>query len=333
VAGAASRSHGLVLGKFLPPHAGHLFLIDQARQRVDELTVLVCSLQREPIPGAVRVEWMRELLRDAPNVRIVHVADENPTEPHEHPDFWPIWIATIRRATPKPIDVVFTSEAYGDALARRLDARHELIDLARSTIPVSGSAILADPNAHWRWIPGVVRPWFVRRVAITGSESTGKTTLARRLAEHYGTIWTPEFGRVYLDRKAAALDASDVEPIARGQMATEEEGARASPRDLLILDTDLLSTDVYASHYYGMSPAWLREAVRTRSADLYLLADIDVPWVPDPQRDRPHMREHMHELFRATVEGTGKPFVVLQGDWDARFRQAVEAIDSFMQAR
>src|SRR5688572_6159778 len=205
----------------MPPHAGHLHLIAQARARVEELTILVCSLQREPIPGDVRSKWMQDLLRYDAGITIIHVTDENPSEPHEHPDFWRLWTDTIRRAMPEGPDVVFTSEPYGDELARRLGARHEPIDPERLTVPVSGSAIRAEPNAHWRFIPEVVRPWFVKRVVLTGSESTGKTTLAARLAEHYGTLWVPEFGREYLDRKGAFLDASDIEPIARGQQAAE----------------------------------------------------------------------------------------------------------------
>ena len=93
----------------------------------------------------------------------------------------------------------------------------------------------------------------------------------------------PEFARVYVDEKTATtglpVDETDVEPIARGQIAAEDRGA-AEARGLLVLDTDLVSTTVYARHYYGSCPAWIEQAARDRRADLYLLCDIDVPWIP-----------------------------------------------------
>ena len=121
-------------------------------------------------------------------------------------------------------------------------------------------------------------------VTVTGSECTGKTTLARDLARHFGAVWVPEFARDYLDEQTGTtglpLDASDVEPIARGQIAAEDRG-RAAASGLVILDTDLVSTTVYARHYYGACPPWIDQAARDRRADLYLLCDIDVPWVAD----------------------------------------------------
>ena len=166
-------------------------------------------------------------------------------------------------------------------------------------------------------------------VTVTGSESTGKTTLAADLARHFRTVWVPEYARVYFDEKSAAtgrpLDANDVEPIARGQIAAEERGA-ARAKDLLVLDTDLVSTTVYARHYYGSCPPWIEQAARERPADLYLLCDIDVPWVADPVRDVPHQREHMHALFRSALESLGARWVTIQGSWDARRAAAIEAV-------
>ena len=174
---------------------------------------------------------------------------------------------------------------------------------------------------------------YVTRVVVTGSESTGKTTLAARLADHFGTVWTGEFAREYLDRKlresGRGLDASDVEPIARGQVAEEDRGARSADR-LLVLDTDLVSTVVYARHYYGHCPAWIEQAARERLADVYLLLAPDVPWTADPQRDRGERREEMHALFRATLDEFGAHVVEIRGDWPDRFTRAVAAIETLL---
>ncbi|HET7462291.1 MAG TPA: ATP-binding protein [Longimicrobium sp.] len=169
------------------------------------------------------------------------------------------------------------------------------------------------------------------RVVVTGSESTGKTTLAARLAAHYGTPWTPEFARTYVDALARPLTRGDVEPIARGQLAGERDAVPRAGR-LLVLDTDVLSTLVYGEHYYGHAPGWIAAALRRHPADLYLLCDVDAPWVPDPQRDRGDARDEMHALFAAAVRRTGVPTVLVRGDWDQRFRTAVAAVDALLAA-
>jgi NadR type nicotinamide-nucleotide adenylyltransferase len=165
------------------------------------------------------------------------------------------------------------------------------------------------------------------RVVTTGSESTGKTTLARDLAAHYATAWVPEHVRDYLDAKGAPLTAADVEEVARGQIAAED---RAAPRarGLLVLDTDLLSTVVYSHHYYGGCPEWVERVAAERAADLYLLLNPDVPWRPDPQRDRGDRREEMHALFREALEGRGLRYVDVTGWWPERKARAVEAMDA-----
>ena len=165
-----------------------------------------------------------------------------------------------------------------------------------------------------------------RRVVLTGSESTGKTTLAADLARHYHVLWVPEYVRSYAAWKRAPLDAGDVTPIALGQIAVQD-AALLRARGLLLLDTDLLSTAVYAEHYYGHCPAWVTQSVLARPADLYLLCDIDVPWTPDPQRDRPDDREAMQRLFRDALGSRGFPMVEVAGAWRDRFLAARTAID------
>jgi HTH-type transcriptional regulator, transcriptional repressor of NAD biosynthesis genes len=319
---------GMILGKFMPPHRGHQHLIDRAREYVAELTILVCSLEREPIPGRLRYEWMKEMY---PELRVIHVTAENPSTPDEHPDFWEIWTETIRRLPVKP-QAVFTSEDYGDELARRLGARHVAVDPMRRAVPVSATAIRADPYANWAFIPECVRPYFVRRVAIVGPESTGKTTLARRLAAHYQTAWVPEFARQYLDAKDAArplagLTPADIAEIARGQVAGEDGRARQANR-LLICDTDLLTTRLWSEHFFGTCEDWLCQAASRRRYDLHLLACADTAWVADPHRAAPDSREQFLNRLRGELQLGGRRFVMISGTFDERLRQAIAAIDS-----
>src|SRR5690606_33017292 len=112
----ARAGHGLVLGKFLPPHRGHQFLIDFARRYAERLTVLVCTLERDPIPGHLRFEWVRRMCPDE-SIRVVHVTDDVPQTPEEHPDFWSIWRDLIQRYAPGRLDYFFASEDYGHRTA------------------------------------------------------------------------------------------------------------------------------------------------------------------------------------------------------------------------
>jgi NadR type nicotinamide-nucleotide adenylyltransferase len=170
-------------------------------------------------------------------------------------------------------------------------------------------------------------------IVVTGSECTGKTTLARELADRFGAPCSPEFAREYLDRKGAPLVAGDVEPIARGQMAGED-AALVTAGGAVIRDTDLVSTVVYAHHYYGSCPGWVEREARRRLGDLYLLLHPDVPWVADGlQRDRPAERALLHELFRQRLASLGARAADIAGDWPARHASAFEAVRLLLTKR
>jgi NadR type nicotinamide-nucleotide adenylyltransferase len=170
-------------------------------------------------------------------------------------------------------------------------------------------------------------------VVVIGSECTGKTTLAADLAEHAGAPWSPEFAREYLDRKAGPLDASDVEPIARGQVGVEN-AVMAMDGPLVIKDTDLVSTVVYARHYYGACPAWIERAAEERLGDCYLLLHPDVPWIADGlQRDRPSERALLHGLFAQQLRRFGARVVDIAGDWPARRALAVASLRDVLLER
>lgn len=318
---------GMILGKFMPIHKGHQYLIEFALEQVEHLTVIVGSLAGEPIPGRLRYEWVKELY---PDVDVQHCTDENPQYPHEHADFWNLWVTSIRKFIPRGPDVVFTSEDYGDELAKRLGARHVICDLSRSCVPVSATRIRENPFENWQFIPEPVRPYFARRVVIYGPESTGKTTLAEKLASHYQTVWAPEFARNYLDEKGAWVELSDIPRIAEGQIASEERLARQANR-LLICDTELITTCVYSRHYFGECPIEVEQKADERQYDLYLLLDIDVPFVADWQRPDGDSREAFFTTFRHELERRGRRYVVISGNYEERFARAVEVIDELLR--
>jgi len=171
------------------------------------------------------------------------------------------------------------------------------------------------------------------RVVVTGSESTGKTDLARRLADHFDAELVPEFVREFAAAKQGPISFADHGPITRGQVELEERhfAAAARTNNVVIQDTDLLSTVVYCDHYFGECPPWIASLARERRPDLYLLAAIDVPWVADGIRDRGDRREEMQSLFQKAVEDSGVPWVEIAGTWEDRGNVAVDAVATLLQ--
>ncbi len=317
----------MILGKFLPPTMGHRYLIDFARSWCDNLTVILGSLKSEPIPGEQRVTWMREMF---PDVNILHLTDENPQYPHEHPEFWQIWHNSIRRLLPEGPDLVFASEDYGFRLAEILGARYIPVDTPRELIPVSATMVREGPMEHWECIPDCVRPWFVKKVCIIGAESTGKTTLAQRLARHFNTKWVAEYARGCIDAHNGRVDADMFPLFVKGQKASEEAMSRQANR-ILFCDTDTFTTALYHELYIGDRPECIVEEADSRKHDLYLLCSHErAPYVKDAQRQHHDRRGWFFEQCLLRLEQRNERYVVLNGDFDERFRQALESVASFI---
>lgn len=322
---------GMVLGKFLPPHLGHTYLIDFARNYVDDLTVVVGTLAAEPIPGVQRFQWMLEMFSGT-GTRVAHLDQELPQDPSEHPDFWKLWYDALRPLVPEPLDYVFASEDYGWKLAEVLGARFVQVDIDRTVMPVSGTKVRNDPLAHWEYLPRCVRSHFVRRVCVFGPESTGKSTLAKDLAEHFHTIAVPEYARTLIESQDGRIEAGDIVRIARGQAASEDALARSANR-VLFCDTDLLLTTIWSHWLFGDCPTEVGRRARERKYDLYLLTDVDVPWVADQVRYLPDDRRNFFDKCESVLKENERQYVVLRGDWENRFGDATRAVEEMLLSR
>lgn len=316
-------TRGFVLGKFLPPHYGHVFLCDFARRYCGELTILVCTLDGDPISGDLRYGWMREMF---PGCRVLHLTEDVPQDPADHPDFWEIWRGIVKRFHPEPVDFVFASEDYGHRLAQEAGARFVPVDIPREAVPVSGEAIRRDPFANWRFIPPPVRPWFVKKVCVFGPESTGKTTLACDLAARLDTIHVPEYGRVYTDAFGTDVGNDGLLAIARGHMAATAAAARRANR-ILVMDTDPVLTSVWSDMLTGGRDPWFEGFDDT--ADLYLLTGIDMDWEDDGTRYFPdgETRRCFHAACKAELERRGLAFAAIEGGRKERLARAVAAVE------
>ena len=357
MSGRATR-HGLVIGKFYPPHEGHHLLVGTAAACSERVTVLVLSHEVESIPHATRVAWLREVHADQPHVTVHGIVDDHPVD-FTDAAIWDLHEAVFRAGiaaiTDEPVTAVFSSEEYGPELARRLGAVAVPVDDERGLAPVSGTAVRADPVRHWDRLAPPVRAWFARRVVVLGAESTGTTTVSRALVDalrarggaHGLTQWVPEqcrataIAKLAADRAVAVLAgrppprmedlvwrSEDFRTMAEQQHATEEAAARAGG-PVLVCDTDVFAVGIWHERYLGHADPEVADLARRHP--LYLLTHhAGAPFVQDGVRDGEAIRPWMTERFQEALEASGRATVVLTGPLEDRIATGLRAIDRLL---
>lgn len=166
----------------------------------------------------------------------------------------------------------------------------------------------------------------ILKVCVFGSESTGKSTLARGLADHFQTCHVPEYARELIAEQDGALSLADIDRIARGQMAAEDRMLHRANR-LLVCDTDLMTTAIWSEWLFGSCPEWIKAEAARRQYNLYLLTDIDVPWVDDIHRYLPEDRAAFQARCEKELVDRGINYVKIQGSWQQRFETACKAVN------
>jgi HTH-type transcriptional regulator, transcriptional repressor of NAD biosynthesis genes len=317
-------NNGLVIGKFCPPHRGHKYLIDTATAAAKQVTVIVCAKDSESIPGILRAKWLQAI---HPKVRVMLMNDNKLDD--DDSEGWAKYTVSVLGFVP---DAVFTSEDYGDPYAKFMGCVHVLVDKDRVTIPISGTLVRSNPMKYADYLEPIVRAYFAKRVCLVGAESTGKTTLAKALAEHYKTVWVPEHGRFYSEGKLRAgkegvWRTEEFVHIAEAQQMLEDKLAEAS-NGLVIVDTDAFATGVWHERYMGARSPEVEDIASRRQYDLYILTSDDIPWEQDGTRDGELIRHDMHKWFEERLVETNRPFIRVSGSIEERLAQAIRAIDA-----
>jgi len=322
---------GFIIGGFRLPTLGHKYLIEFASRWCEgDLDVMLNTRDEDTIPGAVRQRWLADQFRGIARIRRFH--NDLPEDPAAVPDFWERWNRAILSVLEgKAPDLLFASESYGKRLASDLGARFIPVDAPRDAIPISASRVMAGIAEHWRLLLPEARPSFLKRVAIIGPESCGKTTLARRLAAVFRTHHVPEFARSYLEATEPAKypDLTDIEIISAGHAASEDALARQANR-VLFLDTDHICTAVWSEVALGKVPAAVEAEIAARAYDLRLLMADDVPFAPDPLRYAGHERQMKLAHFTDALDRRGLAYRIIDGGWTERTKKAATAVDALM---
>lgn len=171
----------------------------------------------------------------------------------------------------------------------------------------------------------------MKKIVIIGPESTGKSTLCSSLADHFGSLWVPEYARDFLHHSDAKYDYDDLLTIAKGQIDLEEKIAtknqKVHPGKPLFIDTDLYVMKVWCEFVFGKCHKWILEQIVDRKYDLYLLCDIDLPWTFDKLREYPEEapRQQLYKMYLDLMMNQSTPFEIISGSTEERFQKAVGA--------
>jgi NadR type nicotinamide-nucleotide adenylyltransferase len=185
----------------------------------------------------------------------------------------------------------------------------------------------------------------IKKIVIIGPESTGKSTLCQQLADHFHTAWCPEYAREYLLKHGTNYTYDDLLTIAKGQIALETSteaklrNAESPPHSPLasyhlplFIDTDMYVMKVWYEFVFGKIDPFVSEQINKRKYDLYLLCNVDLPWVKDELREYPDLetRQTLYSIYKNLMVGQAVPWVDISGNYDTRLRVAIDAVNALL---
>jgi HTH-type transcriptional regulator, transcriptional repressor of NAD biosynthesis genes len=338
-------SVGFIGGKFLPLHQGHVYAIIHASSMVDELYVVLSHSQirdkdlckgskMDYIPPHIRLRWLSQLTRDMPHVKVISIEDYEGKDDYD----WNQGAQLIKQAIGKPIDYVFSSEFDYNDIFRELypDSKHVMIDPERSHVTICATAIRNEGvYRNWEYLPDFVKPYFIKKVVVVGTESCGKSTLSKNLAKIYNTAYVEEYGRTVCEGLGGCegiMVKEDYQKIAYGHKMKEIEAIEKANK-VVFIDTEVIVTQFYSHLYNDEHQPVLDEIAKLQEYDLWLYLEPDVKWVDDGLRvhGTKEVRDQNNHDLKALLEKHMINYKVLSGDYVSRLKGAMESIDILLR--
>ena len=328
---------GLVVGKFCPLHFGHEYLINKAAQLCDKVVIL--SYAKPGFQGyetAKRQKWLNQRFPQHTHYVLCdewlktlgqqNQIDDLKKIPDDHAsDFeqreFVAWF--LMRIAKIKVDAVFTSEQYGDGFAAHLQqvqktpVSHECIDLNRINIHISGTIIRENPYQYRTFLSDEVYSSLIKKVVFIGAESSGKTTLAKHLAETYEAEWAPEYGRQLWEEQHGKLSQTDMLKIAKMQIEIENKKQLSSNR-YLFCDTSPVSTLFYCQYDFNFVPWELIQLARTNKYDFVFLCKPDFGFQQDGTRRNRNFQKMQHNWILNYLVKQQIQYCQLSGDINNR---------------
>jgi HTH-type transcriptional repressor of NAD biosynthesis genes len=326
-----------VLMTAMPPTVGHGNLIKFANSLdVDTVNVLVCTQPGEPFFDE-RHKAVKEFAKAMPKVKVHHLHDTLPQDP-ESPGFWEMWDYILKHPQSEWYthgaeegDYFVSSEPYGNTLAKRLKGKFFIYDRDRDLHWTKGTEVREDAMVNFAQILPEFRHNLQVTVTVFGAESTGKTTLAKLLAERLNSQYVFEWARPFMETTSPVIDRQAMLSIFEGQEALQRHVQDIAETPFIIQDTDLFSTIGYwrmphIEKKLGKLPYhWEKNADRLKS-DLYLFCGSGIPFEKDPLRAGGDKREETDEFWQSVLDVYKLPYVVLEDDLDLRLDYAYDSV-------
>lgn len=315
---------GITVGKFMPFHIGHEFMIDFAVSQLDSVDVIVSGNETDIIPLSVRYGWLSQRYANNSKVKIHYHIDNIPMGDTDENGtvidtaFWNQWIKVFRDFSPYATHFV-SSDMYGQKAAHLLGIKWLPVDPKRETFKISGTAIRQDPMKHWDMITHVAKNYYLKRIAIVGPESTGKSTLTAYLAEHFNTVGVHEYGRTISETKSNVLDKNDFIDILQGQNAMIEIASKHANK-ILFTDTEAFTTYLFGLIYLNTKIPEIYLSAISQHFDHYIVLAPTVKWIDDGTRVIPDyaVREKFYNSMISFLTEHNKSFTVVD---DTSYRE------------
>ena len=318
---------GFVFGKFMPFHKGHQAMIDFAKSKVDFLYIVVCASEKETIPVFTRSHWITETYPFDQKIQIIsfeYLEKNLPNTSVADKEVSARWAAQFKKMLPD-VEILVTSEAYGKFAGDAMGIESIVFDQDRSAVPISATEIRENPAKHWDLLPESVKPYFQKKIVLLGTECTGKSSLAKALAEKLVATLVYEVGRDLIPSSKSFTEEQLM--LVTFEHARNIEKAANEMRPFVIIDTDIHITQSYANFQFAQYLDVPDEIYQVNKADIYFYLDHNFDYVQDGTRLELRERNFLDKSHRTSLADHKIDFIEISGEWNERLEKMLAVLE------